>query len=96
LKNKNRLFFRVPKERTPIPLDSRVATAKDPCNYYEVNDGVPNSIQVETAKESSNEEVDKNNNSDPFKCDILPDVSSGEDETASMKYLKRNSDPSLR
>jgi hypothetical protein len=73
----------------------QVATEKDPCNY-EVNDGVPDSIQVAKTKESSNEEVDNSDNINPFKHDIMPGVSSDEDETASMMYLKRNPDPSLR
>jgi hypothetical protein len=68
--------------------------AKYPCNY-EVNDGIPDSIQVATAKDSSNEEIDNSNNSDPFNCDIMPS-SSDEVETASTKYFKRKPDPSLR
>jgi hypothetical protein len=61
-----------------------------PCNY-EVNGGVPDSIQVETTKESPNEEVE---NSDPYQCDIMPS-SSDEDKTVSITYLKKNTDPSL-
>jgi hypothetical protein len=48
---------------------------------------------VATSKVSSNQEVD---NIDQINCDIMLDVSSDEDETASIKYLKRNPDPSLR
>jgi hypothetical protein len=51
---------------------------------------------VATSQDFSNEEVDNSDNSDPFNCDIMPDVSSDEEETASIKYLKRNPDPSLR
>jgi hypothetical protein len=68
-----------------VPHSFQVATAKYHCNY-EVNDGVPDSIQVATAKDSSNEDVDNSKNSDPFNCNIMPDVSSDEDETASIKY----------
>jgi hypothetical protein len=78
-----------------VPDSFQVATAKDPCNCEE-NDGLPDSIQMAIAKESANEEDDNSNISDPFKCDIIPDVSSAEDETASMMYLKRNQEPSLR
>jgi hypothetical protein len=49
-----------------------VATAKDP-NNYEVNDDVvPDSIQLATATNSSNEDIDKSDNSDPFQCYIMP------------------------
>jgi hypothetical protein len=52
---------------------------------------------VATAKYySSNDEVDNSDSSDPFKCYIMPDMSSDDDETASIKYLKRNPDTSLR
>jgi hypothetical protein len=42
----------------------------------------------------SNNDTDRSENSDPFNCDILPS-SSNEDESASIKYLKRHPDPSL-
>jgi hypothetical protein len=45
-----------------------------------------------TAKDSSNsssEYIDNSDNSDLFQCDIMP-YSSDEDETASIKYLKRS------
>jgi hypothetical protein len=48
-----------------------------------------------TAKNSSNEDMDNSDNSDPCQCDIMPS-SSDEDESASIKYLKRNPDPPLR
>jgi hypothetical protein len=43
----------------------------------------------------TNDETDKSDKSDPFHCDIMPS-SSDEDKSASIKYLKRNPDPSLR
>jgi hypothetical protein len=46
---------------------------------------------VATAKDSTNEEFDNSDNSN-----IMPDVLSDEGETASMKYLQRKPDPSLR
>jgi hypothetical protein len=49
------------------------------------------SIQVTTSKESPNEEVAK---SDPYQCNIMPS-SPDEDETASITYLKKKTDPSL-
>jgi hypothetical protein len=42
-----------------------------------------------------NDDTDKSDNSDPFHCDIMPS-SSDKDESASIKYLKRHPDPSLR
>jgi hypothetical protein len=78
-----------------VPDSFQFATSKYRCNY-EVNDCVPYSIQVANPKESSNKEVDNSNISNPFKCDILPDVTSDEDETASMGYSKRNPYTSLR
>jgi hypothetical protein len=51
----------------------QVTTEKYPCNY-EINDGATDIIQVATSKDSSSEEVDNIDNSDPFKCDLMPDV----------------------
>jgi hypothetical protein len=42
-----------------------------------------------------NDDTEKSDNSDPFHCDIMPS-SSDEDESASIKYLKRHPDKSLR
>jgi hypothetical protein len=42
-----------------------------------------------------NDDTDKSDNSDRFNCDITPS-SSDENESASIKYLKRYPDPSLR
>jgi hypothetical protein len=44
---------------------------------------------------NSNEDIYNIDNIDPFHCDIMPS-SSDEDENVSIKYLKRNHDPSLR
>jgi hypothetical protein len=51
---------------------------------------------VATAEDALNEAVKNSDNTDPFNCGIMHDVSSDEDETASIKYLKRNPYPSLR
>jgi hypothetical protein len=42
-----------------------------------------------------NDDTEKSDNSDPFNCDIMPS-SYDEDESASIKYLKRHPDPLLR
>jgi hypothetical protein len=72
-----------------------VATAKDPNNYEVKEYVVPDSILLASGKKSSNEDMDKSNNSDPFHCGIIPS-SFDEDESASIKYLKKKPDPSLR
>jgi hypothetical protein len=50
---------------------------------------------VATSKDYSIEDFDNSDNNKPFKCDTMHS-SSDEDETASIQYLKRNLDPSLR
>jgi hypothetical protein len=74
------------------------------------NHGVPDSFQLSTAEDPNNsgrwcarqsgmnlpnDNTVKSDNSDRFHCDIMPS-SSDEDESASIKYLKRNPDPLLR
>jgi hypothetical protein len=81
-----------------VPDIFQVATEQDPSNYEVNDDVVPGITQLATSQASSNysnEEIDNNDNSDPFQCDIMPS-SSDEDDTASIKYLKRNLDPSLK
>jgi hypothetical protein len=78
-----------------VPDSFQVASAKDPSNYEVNYDAVTDSIQLATANNSSNENMDNSDNSNLFQCDIMPS-SSDEGETASIKYLKRNHDPSLR
>jgi hypothetical protein len=58
-------------------------------------DGVPGSILLASAINSPNDYMGKSGNSDPFHCDNMPS-SSDEDESAPIKYLKTNPDPSLR
>jgi hypothetical protein len=78
-----------------VPDSFRLSTAKDPNNYGVPEDGVPDSILLASGMNPPNDDTDKSDNSDPFHCDIMPS-SSDEDESASIKYLKRNPDPSLR
>jgi hypothetical protein len=78
-----------------VPDSLQIATVKDPNNYEVNEDIVSDSIQLASGKNSSNEDMEKSYNSDPFHCDIMPS-SSDEDESASIKYLKKNHDPSLR
>jgi hypothetical protein len=82
--------------RVYVPVRFHFATAKDPCNY-EVNDGVPDSIKMATAKAGPNEEVESSDNSgEPYQCNTMPSSSDDiEDETESITYLKRNPYPSL-
>jgi hypothetical protein len=80
------------------PDSFQVATAKDPHNYEVDDDVASDSIQLATTRYSSNfsnEDIGNSDNSDPFQCDIMLS-SSDDDETESIKYLKRNTDPSLR
>jgi hypothetical protein len=78
-----------------IPYSFQLSTAKDPNNYGVLEDGVPDSIYVASGMNPPNDDTDKSDNSDPFHCNIMPS-SSDEDESASIKYLKINPDPSLR
>jgi hypothetical protein len=56
---------------------------------------VPDSFLLASGMNPPNDDTDKSQNSDPFHCNIMPS-SSDEDESAPIKYLKRNPDPSLR
>jgi hypothetical protein len=80
-------------------IDSfELSTAKDPNNYGVPEDGVPDSIVLASGTNlpnPPNDDTDKSDNSDPFHCDIMRS-SSDNDESASIKYLKRHPDPSLR
>jgi hypothetical protein len=78
-----------------VPDSFQLSTAKDPNNYGVVRDGVPVSILLASGMNLPNDDTNKSDNSDPFHCDIIPS-SYHEDESASLKYLKRNPDPSLR
>jgi hypothetical protein len=78
-----------------VPDSFKRSTAKDPNNYEVVEDGVSVSILLASGMNSPNDDMDKSDNSDPFHCDIMPS-SSDEDKSASIKYLKRNPDPSIR
>jgi hypothetical protein len=78
-----------------VPGSFQFSTAKDPNNSGVVEYGVPDSILLASGMNSTNDETDKSDYSDHFHCDIMSS-SSDEDESASIKYLKRNPDPSLR
>jgi hypothetical protein len=81
-----------------VPDSFQLSTAKDPNNYGVPEDGVPDSIVLVSGMNLPNPpnyDTDKSDNSDPFHCNIMPS-SSDEDESASIKYLKRHPDPSLR
>jgi hypothetical protein len=73
----------------------QLSTAKDPNNYVVPEDGVPDNFSLASGMNPPNDETDKSHNSDPFHCNIMPS-SSDEDESASIKYLKRHPYPSLR
>jgi hypothetical protein len=68
-----------------LPYSFQLATDNDPNNYEVKEDAVPYSIQLASGKKSSNEDMDKSDNS-----------SYDEDESASITYLKKNPDPSPR
>jgi hypothetical protein len=81
-----------------VPDSFQLSTAKDPNNYGVPEDGVPDSILLASGTgplNPPNDGTDKSDNSDPFHCDIMPS-SSNEDESASIKYLKRHPALSLR
>jgi hypothetical protein len=78
-----------------VPDSFQLSTDKDPNNYGVPEDGVPGSFSFASGINLPNDDTDKSHNSYPFHCDIMPS-SSDEDESASIKYLKRHPDPSLR
>jgi hypothetical protein len=78
-----------------VPDSFHLSTAKDPKHCEVQEDGLPNSYSLVSGMNPPNDGTDKSDNSDPFNCDIMPS-SSDEDESASIKYLKRHADPSLR
>jgi hypothetical protein len=81
-----------------VPDRFELSTAKDPDNYGVPKDGVPDSIILASRTNLPNplnDDTDKSDNIDPFHCNIIPS-SSDEDGSASIKYLKRHPDPSLR
>jgi hypothetical protein len=78
-----------------VPDSFQLSTAKDPNNYGVPKDGVPDSILLASGMNPPNYDTDKSDNSDLFHCDSMPS-SSDEDESASIKYLKRYPDSSLR
>jgi hypothetical protein len=78
-----------------LPDSFQLSTAKDSNNYEVKEDGVPDSIVLASGMNSPNDDMDKSDNIDPFHCGIMPS-SSDEDESASIKYLKKHPDPSLR
>jgi hypothetical protein len=81
-----------------VPDSFKLSTSKDPNNYGVPEDGVPDSIVLvygTNLPNLPNDDIDKSDNSDPFHCDSMPS-SSKEGESASIKYLKRHPDPSLR
>jgi hypothetical protein len=73
----------------------QLSTAKDPKHYGLPEDGLSDRYPLVSGMNPSNDDTDRSENSYPFNCDILPS-SSDEDEPASIKYLKRHPDPSLR
>jgi hypothetical protein len=78
-----------------VPDSFQISTTNDPNTYGVVEDGVPGSILLASGFNSPNDDMDKSDNIDPFHCDITPS-SSDEDESASIKYLKKSPAPSLR
>jgi hypothetical protein len=78
-----------------VPYSFQISTAKDPKNYGVPEDGLPDSYSLVSGMNPPNDNTDKSDNSERFNCDIMPS-SSDEDESASIKYLKRHPDPSLR
>jgi hypothetical protein len=78
-----------------LPDSFQLSTAKDPNTYELEEDGVPDIILLASGMNLQNNDTDKSDNSDPFHCDIMPS-SSDEDESASIKYLKKNPGLSLR
>jgi hypothetical protein len=73
----------------------QLPTAKDPNHYGVPEDGLPDSYSLVSGMNPPNDDTDKSDNSDCFNCVIMPS-SSDEDESASIKYLKRHPYPSLR
>jgi hypothetical protein len=78
-----------------VPDSFQTSTAKDPKHYGLPKDGLSDRYPLVLGMNPSHDDTDISENSDPFNCDILPS-SSDEDESASIKYLKRHPDPSLR
>jgi hypothetical protein len=78
-----------------VPDSFQPSTAKDPKHYGLPKDGLSDRYPLVLGMNPSNDDTDISENSDPFNCYILPS-SSDEDESASIKYLKRHPDPSLR
>jgi hypothetical protein len=75
-----------------LPDMFQLSTAKDTHNYGVKEDCVPESILLESLMNSPKDGTDKIDNIDPFHCDIMTSSSNG-DESASIKYLKKNPDP---
>jgi hypothetical protein len=78
-----------------VPDSFQLSTAKDPKHYGLPEDGLPDSYSLVSGMNLPNDDTDRSDNSDRFNCDSMPS-SSYEDESASIKYLKRHLDPSLR
>jgi hypothetical protein len=78
-----------------VPDSFQLSTDKDPKHYGLPEDGLPDRYSLVSGMNPSNDDTDISDNSDCFNCDIMP-TSSDEDESASIKYLKRHPDPSLR
>jgi hypothetical protein len=78
-----------------VPDSFQLSTAKDPNTYGVLEYGVPDSFSLATGINLPNDDTGKSHNSDPFHCNIMPS-SCDEDESASIKKLKRHPDPLLR
>jgi hypothetical protein len=78
-----------------LPDSFQLPTDQDPNNYGVTEDGMPDSFSLASGMNLPNDDTDKSHNSDPLHCYIIPS-SSDEDESASIKYVKRHPDPSLR
>jgi hypothetical protein len=78
-----------------VPDSFQLSTAKDPKHYGLPEDGLPDSYSLVSGMNQPNDDTEKSDNSDRFNCDIMPS-SSEEDQSASIKHLKRHPDPSLR
>jgi hypothetical protein len=78
-----------------VPDSFQPSTAKDPKHYGLPKDGLSDRFPLVLGMNPAHDNTDTSENSDPLNYDILPS-SSDEDASASIKYLKKHPDPSLR
>jgi hypothetical protein len=77
-----------------VPDSFKPSTTKDPKHYGLPKDGLSNRYPLVLGMNPSHDNTDTSENSGPFNCDIQPS-SSDEDESASIKYLKKRPHLSL-